>query len=127
MWKNIVEPDRPQVSIYVVRRMRVTCWITDYIEHSTMGYLLLFHNNSGYANAPQCYVTRTLPILFECRPRSQKDHFAVSATAVLSKVCLLNSVSVSKLPLQVLISLCSYSWMFSGIYCTAEVVVKWVT
>ena len=24
MWKNIVEPDRPQVTIW---RMRITCWI----------------------------------------------------------------------------------------------------
>ena len=26
-------------------------------------YLLLFHGNSGYANAPQCYVIRKLPVL----------------------------------------------------------------
>jgi hypothetical protein len=25
MWKNVVEPDRPQTTI---RRMRITCWIT---------------------------------------------------------------------------------------------------
>ena len=25
---------------------------------------LLFHGYSGYANAPQCYVIRTLPVLF---------------------------------------------------------------
>jgi len=26
MWKNIVEPDRPQVTIW---RMRTACWITE--------------------------------------------------------------------------------------------------
>ena len=28
-----------------------------------MYYLLLFHGNNGYANAPQYYVIRTLPVL----------------------------------------------------------------
>jgi len=28
-----------------------------------ISYLLLFHDNSGYANAPQCYAIRTLPIV----------------------------------------------------------------
>ena len=27
-------------------------------------YLLLFHYNNGCTNAPQCYVMRTLPVLF---------------------------------------------------------------
>ena len=29
-----------------------------------MKYLLLFHGNNGYANAPECYVIRTLPVLW---------------------------------------------------------------
>jgi len=29
-----------------------------------MQYLLLLHLSSGYVNAPQCYVIRTLPVLF---------------------------------------------------------------
>jgi hypothetical protein len=29
-----------------------------------MQYLLLFHCHNGYTNAPQCYVIRTLPVLF---------------------------------------------------------------
>jgi hypothetical protein len=35
--------------------------------HSNMRYLLLFHYNNGFVNAPQCYVTRTLPVLPELR------------------------------------------------------------
>ena len=31
---------------------------------TNMQYLLLFHSNNGFANAPQCYVMRTLPVLF---------------------------------------------------------------
>jgi hypothetical protein len=30
-----------------------------------MQYLLLFRNNNGCTNAPQCYVMRTLPFLFK--------------------------------------------------------------
>ena len=32
--------------------------------HTNMYYLLLFHYNSGFVNAPQCYVIRMLPVLF---------------------------------------------------------------
>jgi hypothetical protein len=28
MWKNTVQQDRPQMTIYVIRRMRFACWIT---------------------------------------------------------------------------------------------------
>jgi hypothetical protein len=31
--------------------------------HRTIQYLLLFHDNNGFINAPQCYVIRTLPVL----------------------------------------------------------------
>jgi hypothetical protein len=46
--------------------MRIACWMTkDKHTHTqNMKYLLLFHGNSGYANALQWYVTRTLPLLF---------------------------------------------------------------
>jgi hypothetical protein len=37
MWKNMVEPDRPQM---IIRRMRFACWITkDTDTHS--GYVIL--------------------------------------------------------------------------------------
>jgi hypothetical protein len=29
-----------------------------------MSYLLLFHSNNCFVNAPQCYAIRTLPVLF---------------------------------------------------------------
>jgi hypothetical protein len=85
IWKNVVGPNRPQMTI---RPMRVTCRTTEgaknclfsFLSFHTCGcdykhifitcnhnmsYLLLLHGNSGYANASQCYVLLTLPVLFQ--------------------------------------------------------------
>ena len=32
--------------------------------------IILFHGNKGYANAPQCHVIRTVPVLLYLRPRT---------------------------------------------------------
>jgi hypothetical protein len=61
MWKNIVEPDRPQKAI---QRMHITCWISKAIDiHSEYVILLVFPRQTGYANALQCYVMRAFPVL----------------------------------------------------------------
>ena len=61
MWKNIVDPGRPQMTIW---RMRIACWMPKAGTHThNMQYLLVFHCNNGCTNVPQCYVTRTLPVL----------------------------------------------------------------
>jgi len=62
VWKNIVESNRPQMIIW---RMRVACWITKTIDTRNIEYLLLFHDKSGCTNAPQCYLIRKLPVLFQ--------------------------------------------------------------
>jgi len=51
MWKKrMVEPDRPQVSIW---RMRIVRWIPKATNtHSEYVILLLIHVNNCYANAP---------------------------------------------------------------------------
>jgi len=63
MWNNIVEPHRPQMTIW---RMRIACWITKaantHSEHVL--HLLHFYCNNGRTNAPQCYVIRTLLVVF---------------------------------------------------------------
>jgi len=41
-------------------------------------YFLLFHGNSGYANAPKCFVIRTLPVLF---------HFLIVCLSYFIFVC----------------------------------------
>jgi len=51
MWKTVAEPDRTQMAI----RLQT---------HTQNTKQLLFHSNNGYANAPQCYVIRTLPVFF---------------------------------------------------------------
>jgi len=35
-------------------------------------FFLLFHGNNGYANAPQRYNTRTLPVLLLCTTEGYK-------------------------------------------------------
>jgi hypothetical protein len=51
IWKNTVEPDRPQMTM---RRMHFECWITTATNtHSEYVILIAFPQQSGYANAPQ--------------------------------------------------------------------------
>jgi hypothetical protein len=62
MWKNIIETDRPQMTI---PHMYIACWITKATEtHSEYVILISFHGNNGYANAHHCYVISILPVLF---------------------------------------------------------------
>ena len=62
MRKNILELDSQQTTIW---RMRIACWKPNASNtHSDYVILLLFHCNNGCTNAPQCYVIRTLRILF---------------------------------------------------------------
>jgi hypothetical protein len=58
MWKNIVDPGRLHMPIWL---MRMVGWIQTHTQ--TMQYILLFHCNSGCMKAPQCYVIRTFVAL----------------------------------------------------------------
>ena len=59
MWKNIVKLGRPHVTNMAhAGDLRLQIYIQN------VYYLLLFHCNCGCTNAPQCYVIRTLPVLF---------------------------------------------------------------
>jgi len=60
MWKNIVEPDRLQMTVW---RMCISCWIPVATDTPSKHLILVFHCNNGCTNAPQCYVIRTLPVL----------------------------------------------------------------
>jgi len=42
MWKNIVEPDRPHMTIW---SMRIACWITKATDAHSEFVLLFLHNN----------------------------------------------------------------------------------
>ena len=50
----------------IIRCMRIAFWITKarIQTYLCILYLLFFHGNNGYANAPHSYVMRTLPVLF---------------------------------------------------------------
>jgi hypothetical protein len=63
MWKNAIEPKKPQMTIWC---MRIACWIakaththTRSRSLSVCNTLLLLHCNNGCTNAPRCYVVRT--------------------------------------------------------------------
>jgi hypothetical protein len=78
MSKNMVEPERPQMT---TGHMRFACRIPK-ATHSQYLILIAFPRNNGYANAPHCYVSRTLSVLIASvltalRERSQvsvRDH-----------------------------------------------------
>jgi len=58
--KNMVEPQRPQITIW---RMRFACWIST-ATSTHPEYVKLLHNNDSYVNAPHCYVICTSPVFF---------------------------------------------------------------
>jgi hypothetical protein len=79
MSKNVVETEGPQemsqYGVYALHAGKVRLHARTLMHTPTrrvptrtrtqtnMLYLLLFHGNSGFANAPQCYVIRTLSLL----------------------------------------------------------------
>jgi len=63
MWKNIAEPERPQMTIW---RMRVAHWTPQAATNThfrNMQYLLLFLCNNARTNAPQFYAISTMFLL----------------------------------------------------------------
>ena len=62
MWKNIVERGRPYMTIW---RMRIACRIPNATNtHSGCLTLIAFPPQQWLTSGPQCYVVRTLPVLF---------------------------------------------------------------
>ena len=62
-WKNIVQLDRPQMTI---RRMRIACWIPNATK-ALSGYVILFAfpQQQQLRERPQYYVMRTLSVLLD--------------------------------------------------------------
>ena len=60
MWQNIVEPDRPQMTVW---DMHVACWIPKATNtHSEYVILIAFPlQKNCYTNAPEYYVDTCLP------------------------------------------------------------------
>ena len=67
MWKNIVEPERPQMTIW---HMFIACWIPKAKStHSEYVILTAFHCNNGCTNASHCYVYKYMAVwLIVCLP-----------------------------------------------------------
>jgi hypothetical protein len=62
LWKNTLQTDRPQTAIWRMRIVRCIARATN--THSEYVILSVFYVNSGCTNANQCYVIRTLPVVF---------------------------------------------------------------
>ena len=52
------------ISTPVTRGTRTACWIPKATYTHSEYVILLFQRNSGFAGTPQCYVLRTLTVLF---------------------------------------------------------------
>jgi len=79
LWDNVEKCGRAGqcAGDNITRRMRFACRTTKArikIHNQNIQYLLFFHCNNGYANAPHCYVKRTLYIVHCTLP----DMFFVS-------------------------------------------------
>jgi hypothetical protein len=62
MCRNNVAPDSAHGS--VIRRIRFICWVTNATDTHPENVTLLFHDNSGYTNAPQSCI-RTLALFYD--------------------------------------------------------------
>jgi hypothetical protein len=58
---HTLTPTRPGIHMHALTRKHA---------HTDRYVMLLFHCNSCFVNVPQCYVTRTLPVLFILARRS---------------------------------------------------------
>jgi hypothetical protein len=65
-------------------RMRIACWMPKVTDTHTE-YVLFFHYNNGYANAPQCYVIRTLTVFFFRNKVIYEENDAVRAYRYLKR------------------------------------------
>jgi len=68
MWKNC--RTRQATDDNIIRCMHTACLIinTKIQTHAqNIKYVFIFHCNTGYANAPRCYVKRTLPVLLNIK------------------------------------------------------------
>jgi hypothetical protein len=81
MLKNTVVRGRPQMTIW---RVHIACWINNFtITNRSCVIFLLFHSNNGCTNAPQCYVVRSLTVLFAYLCLTA-ELFSLNAEPVLS-------------------------------------------
>jgi hypothetical protein len=61
MWKNMVQPDRPQMTIWC---MRIVCWITKATDTLLEYVMLIPFHYKRVSERASCYVIRSLPASF---------------------------------------------------------------
>jgi hypothetical protein len=81
MWTNIVEPDRPQMTI---RGMRIACWIPK-ATNTRSEHVMLFHGNSGCTNAPQRCV---LCVMSACGSRDSDSSLVQCLGYDMNNLCI---------------------------------------
>jgi hypothetical protein len=57
------------------------------VQSPALKYFLLFHDNSGYANAPHCHVIRRLPVAFAADVNSPVYAFVACREHMLRTLC----------------------------------------
>jgi hypothetical protein len=83
---------RQAIGENITWRIRYTCRITNATDTNLeYEYLLLYHGNNGYANAPQCNVIRTLHVLVSV---------FYNQLTTLSLTSLLPTIKIQKLKVQ---------------------------
>jgi hypothetical protein len=67
LWKNTAELDRPHMTI--CSHVLHSGYIRLQTQIQNMKYVLLFHSNNGYTNAPQCHVSAHIAslVIYEYR------------------------------------------------------------
>ena len=87
-------------------RIHFEYWIIK-ATHSEYVILLLFYDNNGYANAPQCYVIHTFHVLFQLTLRvlyspvifDSSDNSNMTSCKLSSDVVIINACPVMTTPL----------------------------
>ena len=64
MWKNIVDLGRPQMTVWC---MHIVCWVLKATDTHLEYVILVTFPWQQWLHMPQCYVLRTLPVLFTGR------------------------------------------------------------
>ena len=77
MWKQIVEPDRPQMTNIIIRRMRFACWVFKVTKtHSDYVMLIAFTRQQRKSASVLCD-TKIARLVHPCRfmHTSSKNQF----------------------------------------------------
>ena len=72
--------------------MRFVCWVTKATDtHSEYVILIAFDGSSGYANAPEYYVIRALPVLLSFAFNREEKYAIVRLREIVKRILLLKN------------------------------------